>query len=104
MPPPTAIPSTTLEAGDRFEVYPSPDGRTLTLPASFLELNETIEQLIGPDGQPQPFHHDDTAASLAFSDPLSPSLADAGSLWLEYKAPGRFQLVIQREESPNLDQ
>jgi len=80
--PPTPIPSTTLKQGIASSLS-FPDGRTLTLPATFLELNETIEQLIGRTSA-QTFSLVDNAAALAFSDPLSPSLEDAGSLWLEY--------------------
>jgi hypothetical protein len=58
---------TALEPGDRFEVTPSLDGRTLTLPANFLDLNqplEQLEQLIGPDDRPQTVRLADSRTSL----------------------------------------
>ncbi|MDB5309913.1 MAG: yqhH [Gemmataceae bacterium] len=100
MPPKHQTPVTALEPGDRFEVYPSPDGRTLTLPESFLELNQPIEQLVGPGDRPQSFQLADSLTSLEFAEPLVPPPAGAGSLWLEYRDPGRYQLVAQPDESP----
>ena len=93
--PPT--PSTDLEPGDRFEVYPSPDGRALTLPESFLELSQPIHQLVGPNDQPLALRQADSADYLDLVDPLQPILD--GSVWLEYQGPGRFRLVARQEES-----
>ncbi|HEV8061974.1 MAG TPA: SNF2-related protein, partial [Gemmataceae bacterium] len=91
--------STALETGDRFEVGLSLDGRTLNLPESFLELDQSIDQLTGPDGQPLAFQLSESLTSLALAEPLSTPTAGADTRWLEYQAPGKFHLVIQKEES-----
>jgi SNF2 family DNA or RNA helicase len=100
MPPQPQLPTTDLEPGDRFEVYPSADGRTLTLPDGMLELNQPIERLTGPDGRPRPFREDDPPSSLSFAEPLSATPDDPGPLWLEYRDRGQWQLVARGEESP----
>ncbi len=95
--PPPPTPLTDLEPGDRFEVYPSPDGRALALPESFLELNQPIHQLVGPNDKPLSLRQAGSADYLEFVDPLPPILD--GSVWLEYQGPGRFRLVARQEES-----
>ncbi len=95
--PPPSTPLTDLEPGDRFEVYPSPDGRALKLPESFLELNQPIHHLLGPNDQSRAFRRADSADYLDLVDPLQPILD--GSVWLEYQGSGRFRLVARQEES-----
>ena len=100
MPPQLQTPSTALEPGDRFEVYPAADGTTLTLTGSLLELDQPVEQLIGPKDRPHAFQMAGDFTSLESVEPPVPPLADTDSLWLEYQAPGRFRLVVQKDESP----
>ncbi len=100
--PPPPTPLTDLEPGDRFEVYPSPDGRALALPESFLELNQPIHHLLGPNDQYRAFRRADAAGYLELIDPLPPILD--GSVWLEYQGPGRFRLVARQEESADSTQ
>ncbi len=88
------LPVTALEAGDRFEVFLSADGRTIGLPESFVDLNLSIEQLLGPRGQALSFRLTDAGAALDLSAPLDrPRPEDV--LWLEYLAQGRFQLRFE---------
>jgi SNF2 family DNA or RNA helicase len=94
-------PLTALESGDRFEVYPSLDGRTLALPEIFLELDQPIDQLIGQDERPRRFQLADSFTSLELAQPLSPLPTGTDSLWLEFREPGRFQLVVQQEKLPD---
>jgi superfamily II DNA or RNA helicase len=100
MPPQRHTPLTALELGDRFEVSPSPDGLAVPLPEGLLELDQPIDQLLGPDDRPRAFRLAGAPAALEFAEPLPPP-ADAGSLWLEYQGPGRFRLVAQPEEHPD---
>ncbi len=93
-------PLTTMETGDRFELSPSSDGRTLTLPESFLELDQPIDELLGPDAQPRTFRFAVSPPSLELDEALAPPADSPDSLWLEYRTPGRFQLV-QQQESPD---
>jgi SNF2 family DNA or RNA helicase len=101
MPPQRQHPGTTLETGDRFEVTPSADERTLTLPESFLELNLSLEQLTGPDKRPLTFRLTDSLSALELTGPLPPSRNCPVSLWLEYQGLGRFQLIAEPETSPD---
>ncbi len=94
-------PLTALEPGDRFEVAPSPDGRTLTLPEGFLELDQPVDQLTGPDDQPRTFRLADSLSALERVEPPVPPPAGTASLWLEYRGPGRFRLVAQQDAPPD---
>ena len=67
--------ATDLEVGDRFDISLSSDGQTILLPDSFLELNHSIEELLGPDDLPLQFHHSGSLFSLELSRPLSSELA-----------------------------
>ncbi len=94
-------PSITLEPGDRFEVSPSPDGSTVSLPDSFLALGLTIDELVGPGDRPRAFRQADSPAALEMAEPLSPPPAGTDSLWLEYREPGRFRLIPSQEKAPD---
>lgn len=89
--------STSLETGDQFEVSLSPDCRTLTLPQNFLELEQSIDALLGPDGNSRSFRLAHALSSLELAEPLESLPTTTDSLWLEYREPGRFQLVAQTE-------
>src|SRR5437016_5181322 len=91
-------PSTALETGDRFDVDLSPDGRTLTLPECFLDLDQVIDELLGPDAGPITFKMADSLSDLELDDPPGPLPAGTDSLWLEYQKPGRFQLLVRNNE------
>jgi hypothetical protein len=56
--------SQELEPGDRFEISLPPDGRTIALPDSLLELDQPIEQLLGPDDRSLKFRLDESRSSL----------------------------------------
>ena len=90
---------TALEPGDRFEVGLSPDGLTLSLPESFLDMDQSIDQLIGPAGQQLTFQLTDSLSSLELAEPLSPPPTGTDTLWLEYREPDCFKLMVQKEES-----
>src|SRR3954470_12067526 len=90
---------TYLEPGDRFEVYLSSDARLLDLPASLLDLEESIEQLIGPEGQPLTLRQTGSLSALELASPLSPPPAEGELLWLEYVGPGQFRLVRENATS-----
>jgi hypothetical protein len=51
-----ALPGTTLEPGDRFEVFLSSDGQNLGLPESFRELDLSVDELLDPHGTPKARH------------------------------------------------
>ncbi len=86
---------TDLQIGDRFEVAPSrlPDG--LELPRSLGPEGFAIEELEDVTGRVL-MSTIDPAAGAIIVPQLSKlvSSPDAG-LWLEYRAPGRFRLIIE---------
>ncbi|MBA4192347.1 MAG: helicase SNF2 [Planctomycetaceae bacterium] len=90
-------PCTSLETGDRFEVSLTPDGRTLILPQSFSELEQPIDELLGPDGNARPFRLAHALSSLELAEPLGSLPSGTESLWLEYREPGRFHLLAHAE-------
>jgi SNF2 family DNA or RNA helicase len=93
------LPSTTLEPGDRFEVFLSEDGRTLGLPESFRDLDLPVQQLLDTQGQPLQVRPDDSLESLQLTPALKLPGETAGAFWLEYQAPGRFRLLLESEQS-----
>jgi SNF2 family DNA or RNA helicase len=95
-------PSTALEPGDRFDVDLSPDGRTLTLPECFLDLDQVIDELLGPNAGPVTFKMADSLSELELHDPPEPIPAGTDSLWLEYQQPGQFQLLVRDNEPPEV--
>jgi SNF2 family DNA or RNA helicase len=101
MPPQPHTLAIALEAGDRFEVFASTDGRILTLPESFLELSQSVEELVDPVDQPLKFHLTDALSSLELTHPLAHALVGAAALWLEYRGNGRFKLIAQPENAPD---
>ena len=94
-----SLPSTTLEPGDRFEAGLDLDGRNLTLPEGLLALDQSIDRLIAPSGQPLDFQLADSLDSLELAEPLSPAPSSGDSLWLEFQEPGQFQLIVQQDAS-----
>jgi SNF2 family DNA or RNA helicase len=86
-----------LEPGDRFEVTPiggTGSGR-LSLPRVLGPDGFPIEQIEDPGGRPLDLALDAWAGSI-----VVPKLAEGlgrsnGPLWLEYRAPGRFRLVVE---------
>jgi SNF2 family DNA or RNA helicase len=91
------VASTILEPGDRFEVSLSPDRRAILLPETLLELDHSIEDLLGPDSRPLSFELADSFTALNLDQPLPTNADHNESLWLEYRQPGQFQLWAQRE-------
>lgn len=94
------VPSTSLSAKDRFEVYPSSDGSRVVLPDCFRSFDQSIEHLIGPENHPRSFqmaHVDTVIESLK---PALPVMAESESLWLEYQQPGQFRFIVLKDESP----
>ena len=96
------LPSTILEAGDRFEVFLSADGRNLTLPESFLDLTPSIDQLLDPQGRLLSCQWSADPSLLTLATPLSLTQPRGASLWLEYEASGRFRLVQEQEQLPDV--
>jgi SNF2 family DNA or RNA helicase len=87
-----------LEPGDRFEVTPI-DGAgagRLSLPRVLGPDGFPIEQIEDPAGRPLDLALDAWAGSVVVPK-LSEALgrSAAGPLWLEYRAPGRFRLIVE---------
>ena len=97
MPLLVALPSTTLEPGDRFEVFLSADGLALGLPETFRDLDLVVDQVLDPSGRPLQAHLDDTLENLVLSPALTLPTGPGGPLWLEYQEPGRFRLISDKQ-------
>ncbi len=103
----STLPATSLEAGDRFEVFLSADGRTIGLPESFVDHNLAVNQLLSPNGKPLSLQPAASRHTLELTAPLDRA-GQEGPLWLEYLGPGRFQLhhestEVAPPELPSLD-
>jgi SNF2 family DNA or RNA helicase len=84
-----------LEPGDRFEVTPIGETGRLGLPRVLGPDGFPIEQIEDPAGRPLDLALDASAGSI-----VVPKLAEgvgrsSGPLWLEYRAPGRFRLIVE---------
>ena len=93
-----------LEPGDRFEVAPIGSTGRLSLPGVVGPDGFAIEQIEDPAGRPL-----DLTLDLATGSLVVPKLGEAVSrsaasaLWLEYRAPGRFRLIVEPGTSPRAD-
>jgi SNF2 family DNA or RNA helicase len=85
-----------LEPGDRFEVTPIGGAGRLSLPRVLGPDGFPIQQIEDPAGRPLDLALDASASSVIVPK-LGESLSRlaAGPLWLEYRAPGRFRLIIE---------
>ncbi len=84
-----------LEPGDRFEVTPIGGTGRLGLPRVLGPDGFPIEQIEDPAGRPLDLAVDASAGSI-----VVPKLAEGvarsnGPLWLEYRATGRFRLIVE---------
>jgi len=86
-------PSTTLEPGDRFEVaHPSPDGKLILpdlFPASPVpsQLEDELGNSLKAEWQP-------AEKSVIVADPARLAAGPEATLWLEFRDPGRFRLIV----------
>jgi hypothetical protein len=93
---PSVFPGAELEPGDRFEVAPIGSTGRLSLPRVVGPAGFPIEQIEDPAGRPLDLSLDLATGSLAvprLGEAVSRSAASA--LWLEYRAPGRFRLIVE---------
>ena len=84
-----------LEPGDRFEVTPIGGTGRLSVPRVLGPDGFPIEQIEDPAGRPLDLALDASAGSI-----VVPKLGEGvsrsnGPLWLEYRAPGRFRLIVE---------
>ncbi len=85
-----------LEPGDRFEVEPIGATGRLSLPRVLGPDGFPIEQIEDPAGHPLDLRIDPATSSLIVPKlGEAVSRTDAAALWLEYRAPGRFRLIVE---------
>src|SRR5271155_5729472 len=89
-----------LEPGDRFEVVPIGSTSRLSLPQVLGPDGFAIEQIEDVSGRPLQSALDPAGNSL-----IVPKLAEvvagpAAALWLEYRQPGRFRLIVDAGTRP----
>jgi len=89
-----------LEPGDRFEVVPIGSTSRLSLPQVLGPDGFAIEQIEDVSGRPL-----ESTLDLAGNSLLVPKLAEvvagpADALWLEYRQPGRFRLIVDAGTRP----
>ena len=94
-PPPSRAGSPGLEPGDRFELPEFDPGGRLALPRVLGADGFAIDRLDDPAGRPLEAEFDPSHRALIVSD-LDRLVADPrAALWLEYREPGRFRLVVE---------
>src|SRR4051812_46697587 len=84
-----------LEPGDRFEITGIGSDDRLLLPRVLGTNGFALQRLDDSNGNPlevapDPAHQAVIVSGLGRSLPK-----DAGTLWLEYQAPGRFRLIVE---------
>lgn len=84
-----------LEPGDRFEVTPIGQTGRLSLPRVLGPDGFPIEQIEDPAGRPLDLALDAWAGSIVVPKLAEGLARSTGPLWLEYRAPGRFRLVVE---------
>src|SRR6516225_9951255 len=87
-----SAPSTNLEPGDRFEVFPA-DGR-IPLPDYLRQAGPPVARLTDLAGRPHVLA-DPAGPWLGLPGPL-PELGFGDTLWLEYQGGDSFRLVLER--------
>ena len=94
----------TFEPGDRVEVSLAPRGDGLTVPGAVWLAGEPIETIEDPGGTPFEIAvrpRDRRVTVRGLGDVLRSRLAERPcSVWLEYRGPGRFRLLVEEEAVP----
>lgn len=86
-----------LEPGDRFELTPigGPGSGRLSLPRVLGPDGFPIEQIEDPAGRPLDLALDAWVGSIVVPKLAEGLARSTGPLWLEYRAPGRFRLIVE---------
>ena len=98
-PPLLSSVSTILEPGDRFPLQLSADARSsgrVPIPEGIQANGLAVEVVEDQNGQP--LQVDVRANYLNLAEASRPILEGGAAAWIEYRAPGRFRLVV--EEMP----
>src|SRR5207248_2430062 len=87
-------PGFTLEPGDRFSASVTDTGR-LPIPEALVAADVAVTTVEDEQGRPLPVETDELEQALRLPESLRPQLQSAAALWLEYRAPGRFRLLVE---------
>jgi SNF2 family DNA or RNA helicase len=89
-----------LEPGDRFEVVPIGSTSRLSLPQVLGPDGFAIEQIEDGSGRTLESSVDLAGNSLVVPKLAEVSAGPAAALWLEYRQPGRFRLIVDQGTPP----
>jgi SNF2 family DNA or RNA helicase len=91
---PGTSPSTALEPGDRFQLLTAASAGRLLLPDAVVAGAIPVQQIEDNSGRPLPWRPGDRFLTLP--PPTQPGADARDTAWLEYQAPGRFRLAVQK--------
>jgi SNF2 family DNA or RNA helicase len=87
-------PEFTLEPGDRFSASVTDTGRLL-IPEALVVADVPVTTVEDEQGRPLPVEKDELEQTLLLPEPRRSELQNAAALWLEYRGPGRFRLLVE---------
>ena len=94
-------PTTELESGDRFELSLVAQSGRFRVPGILPVGAGPLSIIEDEDGQPLETSFEPEPGELIVSGWKQPRLDASDAVWLEYRSPGRFRLVLEKGSPPN---